>query len=121
MFLKRIRQKNGREKLCVYESYRDGRRTRQRTVRALGYVDELAREHDDPVAWARSVVEGMNAERDAERQSVPVEIHPMQLVDKRSANRRNAGASPRRSPSTPAWGWRPCCATTPAGAPSSTT
>ena len=93
MFLKTIRQKNGREKLCVYESYRDGRRTRQRTVRALGYVDELAREHDDPVAWARSVVEGMNAERDAERQSVPVEIHPMQLVDKRSANRRNAGVA----------------------------
>ena len=93
MFLKQITQKSGRTKLCVYESYRDGRRTRQRTVRALGYVDELAADHDDPVAWARSVVARMNAEREAERQSVAVELHPMQLVDRRSDNRRNAGVA----------------------------
>ena len=93
MFLKQITQKSGRTKLCVYESYREGRRTRQRTVRALGYLDELAAEHDDPVAWARSVVDGMNAEREAERQSVQLEVHPMQLVDKRSDNRRNAGVA----------------------------
>lgn len=93
MFLKRITQKSGRTKLRVCESYREGARTRQRTVRALGYADELAAEHDDPVAWAESVVEEMNAEREAERQSAQVEIHPMQLVDKRAANRRNAGCA----------------------------
>ena len=93
MFLKKITQKSGRTKLCVYESYREGARTRQRTVRALGYADELAAEHDDPVAWAESVVEEMNAEREAERQSAQVETHPMQLVDKRAANRRNAGCA----------------------------
>ena len=93
MFLKKITQKSGRTKLCVYESYREGARTRQRTVRALGYADELAAEHDDPVAWAESAVEETNAEREAERQSAQVEIHPMQLVDKRAANRRNAGCA----------------------------
>lgn len=93
MFLKRIPQRNGRVKLCVYESYRDGGRTRQRTVRALGYLDELAAEHADPVAWAESVVEAMNDERDAERQSTRLEVHPLQLVDKRADNRRNAGAA----------------------------
>ena len=61
MFLKQIPQKNGRVRLAVYESYREGRRTRQRTVRALGYVDELAAEHEEPLAWARSVVDEMNA------------------------------------------------------------
>ena len=93
MFLKQITQKSGRTKLCVYESYREGRRTRQRTVRALGYADELAAEHGDPVAWARSVVAEMNAEREAERQSAQVGIHPLQLVDKRADNRRNAGVA----------------------------
>lgn len=93
MFLKKITQKSGRTKLCVYESYREGARTRQRTVRALGYAGELAAEHDDPVAWAESVVGEMNAEREAGRQSAQVEIHPMQLVDKRAANRRNAGCA----------------------------
>ena len=93
MFLKQIRQKSGRTKLCVYESYREGRRTRQRTVRALGYLDELAAEHGDPVAWARSVVDEMNAEREAERQSVQLEVHPLQLVGKGSDNRKNAGVA----------------------------
>ena len=50
MYLKQIPQKSGRMRLAVYESYREGARTRQRTVRALGYADELAAEHDDPVA-----------------------------------------------------------------------
>ena len=45
------------------------------------------------MAWAESVVEEMNAEREAGRQSAQVEIHPMQLVDKRAANRRNAGCA----------------------------
>ena len=93
MFLKKITQKSGRTKPCVCESYREGARTRQRTVRALGYADELAAEHDDPVAWAESAVEEMNAEREAERQSAQVETHPMQLVDKRAANRRDAGCA----------------------------
>ena len=41
MYLKQIPQRNGRVKLAVYESYREGKRTRQRTVRPLGYLDEL--------------------------------------------------------------------------------
>ncbi len=50
MYLKQIPQKSGRMRLAVYESYREGGRTRSRTVRGLGYLDELGAEHDDPVA-----------------------------------------------------------------------
>ena len=93
MFLKQIAQANGRVKLAVYESYRQDGRPRQRTVRPLGYLDELAREHDDPVAWGKSVAAEMTAARKAAGQAVAVEIHPAQKIDKRAANTKNLGCA----------------------------
>ena len=93
MFLKQTPQKNGRVKLAVYESYREGRRTRQRTVRPLGYLDELEAEHDDPVAWGKAVAAEMTEAKRASEQSVPIEIHPAQKIDKRTDNRKNLGCA----------------------------
>ncbi len=93
MFLKQIPQANGRVKLAVYESYRDGRRTRQRTVRPLGYLDELAEEHDDPVAWGKAIAAEMTEAKRASEQAVPIEIHPRQRIDKRADNVRNVGCA----------------------------
>lgn len=93
MFLKQIPQANGRVKLAVYESYRDGRRTRQRTVRPLGYLDELEAEHGDPVAWGKAVAAEMTEAKRAAEQSVAIEIHPAQKIDKRSENVKNVGCA----------------------------
>ena len=93
MYLKQIPQKNGRVKLAVYESYRDGRRTRSRTVRPLGYLDELEKEHDDPVAWGKAVAAEMTEAKRASEQAVPVEIHPAQKIDKRADNVKNIGCA----------------------------
>lgn len=98
MYLKQIPQKNGRVKLAVYESYRDGRRTRSRTVLPLGYLDELAAEHDDPVAWGKSVAAEMTEAKRASERAVPVEIHPMQKIDKRGGNVRNIGCAAALAP-----------------------
>ena len=65
MYLKQIPQKNGRVKLAIYESYREGRRTRSRTVRPLGYLDELEKEYDDPVAHFAALAAEMTAEHAA--------------------------------------------------------
>ena len=70
MYLKQIPQKNGRVKLAVYESYREGKRTRQRTVRPLGYLDELEAVHDDPVAWGKAVAAEMTEAKRAAEQAV---------------------------------------------------
>ena len=93
MYLKQIPQKNGRVKLAVYESYREGTRTRQRTVRPLGYLDELEAEHDDPVAWGKSVAAEMTEAKRAAEQAVAIEIHPMQKIDKRADNVKNVGCA----------------------------
>lgn len=91
MFLKQIPQANGRVKLAVYESYRDGRRTRQRTVRPPGYLDELESEHGDLVAWGKSVAAEMTAAKRAADQAVPIEIRPRQRIDKRAENVKSVG------------------------------
>ena len=93
MYLKQIPQKNGRVRLAVYESYRDGGRTRSRTVRPLGYLDELEAEHDDPVAWGKAVAAEMTEAKRADEQAVAVEIHPMQKIDKRTDNVKNVGCA----------------------------
>lgn len=93
MYLKQIPQKNGRVKLAVYESYREGRRTRSRTVRPLGYLDELEKEHDDPVAWGKAVAAEMTDAKRASEQAVAIEIHPAQKIDKRADNVKNVGCA----------------------------
>lgn len=93
MYLKQIPQKNGRVKLAIYESYREGKRTRSRTVRSLGYLDELRSEHDDPVAWGKAIAAEMTEAKRAAEQAVAIEIHPAQKIDKRSDNVKNIGCA----------------------------
>lgn len=93
MFLHKTKKKDGRVYLAIMEGYREGRRTRQRTVESLGYLDELEKLYDDPIAHFRAVCEERNAAARAERQAVPIEVHPMEKVDKRSANRKNIGCA----------------------------
>lgn len=93
MFLKQMRQKDGRVRLAVYESYRSGGRTRQRTVESLGYLDELRAEHADPVAWGRELAARMTEERRASVQRVQVDVHPGQKIDKRADGKKNIGCA----------------------------
>jgi len=95
MRLKQTRQKNGRVHLAIVQNYRrpeDGRTT-SRTVKSIGYLDELEGRFDDPVAHFKALAEQMTAEHDAATAPVTVEIHPAEKVDKRKENRRNVGSA----------------------------
>ena len=63
MFLNQIPSKNGRVFLSICESRREGKKTKRVTVKALGYLDELEKEHDDPVAFFKNMAERMTAEK----------------------------------------------------------
>lgn len=94
MYLKRTPTKGGRVSLSAVQGYRDeSGRNRQRTIRTFGYVDELAREFDDPVAHFRGVVVEMDAERLREEAPATITVHPRERVDKRKSRalRRHAG------------------------------
>lgn len=53
----------------VLDSARNGGKVESWTVQRIGKRSELAREHPDPEAYARSVVEGLNAARRGDRVS----------------------------------------------------
>jgi hypothetical protein len=63
---------NGRIYLSIVESYRglETKKVRQRNVRNLGYLDELEREYDDPVAYFKDVTRKMTEEAKNEEETL---------------------------------------------------
>ena len=62
MFLKTIPNKRtGRIFLSIVEGYRDPNtgKTRHKTIKALGYLDELERELEDPIAHFKEMAKEM--------------------------------------------------------------
>ena len=94
MFIKKQKRKNGRIYLSVVEGYRDeAGGTKTRHVRSLGYLDELEKLYDDPVAHFKAEVA---AENEAAREAsapVIVKLAPGRKIDKRREGRMEMGAA----------------------------
>ena len=67
MYLHKSRRKDGRVYLALAEGYRKDGKVRHRTVESLGYLDELQKTYDDPIAHFKQVCEEANAAARAER------------------------------------------------------
>lgn len=69
MYLKRTKQKNGRIHLDITDSYYDKqqKKTRQITVENLGFLDELEKQFDDPIAHFTKRVEQLKQEKKARK------------------------------------------------------
>ena len=57
MYLKKRTNKDGDIYLSIMEKYYDSnaKKTRERTVKAIGYVSELATQYPDPIAHFKTV------------------------------------------------------------------
>ena len=71
MHLKKTRR-NGRIYLSVVQNYREGGRTRTKTIESIGYVDTLEKTYPDPIAHFQAYVESLNEQRRA--QNPPIEL-----------------------------------------------
>lgn len=67
MYLKRTKQKNGRIHLDITDSYYDKetKKTRQITIENLGFLDELEKQYDDPIAHFQKRVEQLKQQKKA--------------------------------------------------------
>jgi len=83
----------GRKYLSIVQGYRDPltKKVRHKTVKSLGYLDDLAKEHEDPIAHFRAVVEEMNKSAALEKEPVRFEINPQEKLAESLANRKNIG------------------------------
>lgn len=93
MYLHKSERKGGTY-LSIVEGYREGGKVKHRTVESLGYVDDLMEEYGpDPIAHFKRVCKNRNAAKEAEAQTVTIEIHPRRKIDKRAVARKNIGSA----------------------------
>lgn len=93
MFLKKDKKANGRIYLSIVEGYRESTtgKTKHRNVQSLGYVDELEKEFDDPIAHFTEVAKQMTL--DANQDSLPLNFSfsSGESIDSTSVLRKNLG------------------------------
>ena len=93
VYLHKSKRKDGRVYLALVEGYRKDGKAKMKTVESLGYLDELEKIYDDPIAHFTAVCDEANALARAEKQSVQITIHPNQKIDKRQVARKNIGSA----------------------------
>ena len=84
---------NGRVYLSIVHGYRDPvtKKVRRKTVKSLGYLDDLQKQYPDPVAHFQTVVAEMNKEAALENQPVAISFDPKETLASCMANRKNIG------------------------------
>lgn len=92
MHIRTNRLKDGRTAMAFCENYRDGKKTRTRTLERIGCVEDFP-EYDDPIAHFKQVARERTAAA-KENSTTTVELHMAQKVDKRDhGQRRCTGAA----------------------------
>lgn len=93
MYLKKSKRSSGRTYLSIADSYRDKEKgySRTITIESLGYLDELEKEYDDPIAHFEQEVLKMNEQKANEKLPITLSINPKERIDADSNNRKNFG------------------------------
>ena len=93
MYLKKRYQKEtGRTYLAIAQKYRDPKTkiSTDRTVKSLGYLDELEKEYDDPVSHFQEVARQMTEEENA-RKKLTLKINLDEALPRDSKGQKNLG------------------------------
>jgi len=93
MFVKTTKSRNGRVYLAIVHNYREGNKTKSRTVRSLGYLDELEKYYDNPLAHFKAMCEKQNAETKTGCIEQAITFSPMEKIDPKVESRRNIGCT----------------------------
>ena len=83
----------GRKYLSIVQGYRDPvtKKVRHKTIKSLGYLDDLAEEYEDPITHFKTVVKEMNKKAALEKEPVKLGIDPQERLAESPANRKNIG------------------------------
>lgn len=94
MFLKKVKNKQtGRTYLSIVHGYRDKatKKSRTKTFESLGYLDELEKKYDDPIAFFEEKVKQMNEEYNEEKFTMTFRIGSEDRLTSDASNRKNFG------------------------------
>src|SRR5690554_4751195 len=95
MYLKQTKQKNGRIYLSIVDGYYDKEKGHSRTItiEKVGYLDELEKQYEDPVAFFKEKVDGLKKEKSEQKSPISIEFTHEETLKKSNANRKNFGYS----------------------------
>ena len=74
---------NGKIYLSIAHNYRDAetKKVNAKTIRSLGYFEDLAKQYADPIAHFKQEIAKMNEEARLEKQQYTVNIDPNAKID----------------------------------------
>ena len=93
MYLKQAHnRKTGRTYMSIVQGYwdADAKQSRTKTVQKVGFLDEMKKVYDDPVAHFSAIADKMNAERAANK-TVTVTLDMEERLERGAVNRKNYG------------------------------
>jgi transposase len=97
MYLKTIlNKKTGRTFLSIVHGYRDKNtgKSCSKTIKPLGYLDELQKEVDDPIPYYSQVAKEMNEKHKASKVPLVFEFQAGDTIDRNSVQRKKLGHAP---------------------------
>ena len=89
----RVSKNNGRDYLTIIHSYRDSitKKSKSKQVMSLGYLDELKKQYDDPIAHFKEVVRTMNEEESSKKASNTIRIDLSKRLGQDESLQKNLG------------------------------
>jgi len=95
MYLKKTPQKSGRIYLSIVDGYYDKQKgySKQVTIEKLGYLDELEKKYDNPIAFFGEKVEKLKKEKALQTAPVSISFSPDEKLDCTISYRKNFGYS----------------------------
>ena len=94
MYLKKTKVKDtDRIYLSVAQGFRDKEKgySTSRNVKKIGYLDELQKIYDDPIAHFKKEIEKLNEAAKSETAEFTVTAKKSQVLEKNTSNRKNYG------------------------------
>jgi hypothetical protein len=90
----KVGKSNGRTYLSIAHGYRDKNgQVRTKTVKSLGYLDDLLKDYPDPITHFKSVVAEMNKKEVDENPPAIINLDKNKLIEPENNTRRNLGYS----------------------------
>lgn len=93
MYLKKTRQKNGRIYLSIVDGYFDKQKGHSRTitVEKVGYLDELEKQYDDPIAFFNERIQVLKQKKAEQVAPVSIEFSHDEKLTYDQSYRKNFG------------------------------
>ena len=92
MYLKRSTKKaTGRTHLSAVHNYHENGVSRTRTIKTFGYLDELQKLYEDPIAYCLGEIYALEAERASKEGHVTFSKSKAKKISKREVTRKNIG------------------------------